>query len=335
MSSELLDQIAKLAADQDAAGLQGLRDHTDKVVRKAARKAIHTLRSKGIEIPSEGRAWTASDVVKELRGEVVEGAALDMFSAPGLTRFVWAIPGEERGGMLVLATLASNDGFTDFQVYGQSDSQRSKMMRDWSSTYGEHRVPADWARARLRWAREQTVGLGYAPPPGVDDMLERLGANPDERPVSFLPEKLADAAAGELALTELLSQVGALRWPLLFKAEDVFKELERRGEARAEDTALEAEDRIKELLDVSKGDENWRKGLRGPLANLLDDLAIALWQNGRDGDAKILVDLAAELRSHGEPETLEQSAELLSAQITGVVLRQQMQQQQQQQRSPA
>ena len=326
MSQELLDQIAKLASDRDAAGLVGLRDHADKAVRKAARKAIHGLRAKGVEIPSQGRSWTATDVVKELRGSVEEGAALDMFSAPGLTRFVWAIPGEERGGMLVLASIASNDGFTDFKVYGQSDSQRGKMLRDWGASYGEHRVPAEWARKRLRWAREQTVGLGFTPPPGVDDMLERLGDNPEARPASFLPEKLADTAAGEATLTELLAQVGALRWPLLFKADDVFEELGKRGEARAEDATLTPEERIKELLEVSAGDENWRTGLRGPLANLVDDIGIALWQNGRDGDAKLFVDLAGELRSHESPETLGQAAELLSAQITGVVLRQQQQQ---------
>lgn len=329
MSQELLDQVAKLSAAQDAAGLQGLRDHADKAVRKAARKAIHGLRSKGVEIPSLARAWTATDVGKELRGAVEEGAALDMFSAPGQTRFVWCIPGEERGGMLVLASIASNDGYTDFQIYGQSDSQRAKMLRDWGSTYGEHRVPADWARARLRWAREATVGLGYAPPQGVNDMLERLGDNPDSRPLSFLPEKLKDVSVGELTVTDLLTQVGALRWPLLFKADGVFKGLEKRGESRKEDETMDKEQRIKELLEVSAGDESWREGLQGPLANLIDDLAIGLWQNGRDGDAKVFCDLAAELRSNAKPETLDASAELLSAQITAVVLRQQAQEQRQ------
>ena len=50
MSQELLDQIEKLTASQDAAGLVGMRDHADKKVRKAARKAIHNLRAKGVEI---------------------------------------------------------------------------------------------------------------------------------------------------------------------------------------------------------------------------------------------------------------------------------------------
>ena len=326
MSSELLDQIAKLSADQDAAGLVSLQDHEDKKVRKAARKAIHNLRAKGVDIPAQGRSWTATDVTQELRGTVEEGAALDMFGAPGLTRFVWAIPGEERGGMLVLATVAANDGFADFQVYGQTDGQRSKMLRDWDGTYGEHRVPADWARARLRWAREQTMALGYNPPPGVDDMLERLGASPESRPASFLPERLTDTQASDKTLTELLANCGALRWPLLFKADSVFKALEKRGAERKEDEKLENDDRLKELIEISAGDEDWRKGLTGPLANLLDDLAVGLWQNGRDGDAKILVDLVAQIRESDAPESLEASAELLSAQITGVVLRQQTQQ---------
>lgn len=322
MSQAQLEQVQQLFSAQDAAGLVGLKDHSDKAVRKAARKAIHTLRARGVEIPSEGRKWSAPDVVSELRGSLDEGAVLDMFGTPGIARILWAKPGDERGGMLIIASIAPNGGLLDFAVYGQSDGQRRKMFRDWDEQFSARRVPVQWARERIRFARERTVTMGFSAPKGVDNMLSELGDAPEARPASFVADKLEGTEASGDDFGELLMRAGAVRWPVLFDANAIFGELEKRAKGR-DPEAMDTDARRKELADVAAGDETFRSALAGDIADLLDDVAIGLWQSDKLADAKRFADVAASFRASDAPEKLPEAVDLLSAQITGVVLRQQ------------
>ena len=71
---QVLDSIPGLVKDKNADALVALRDHDDKKVRKAVRKALHTLKSRGVTIPDgPAKAWTAGDVNQELRGEMADG----------------------------------------------------------------------------------------------------------------------------------------------------------------------------------------------------------------------------------------------------------------------
>ena len=321
MSKELLEQVSKMAKAQDAAGLVGLQDHDDKAVRKAARKAIHGLRSKGVEIPDgPGRAWHAQDTNQSLRAALEEGAVVDVFGIPGVTRFFWARPGDERGGMLVIGAVAPNGAYVECDVFGQSDGQRNKMFRDWGDQYGSHRLPVDWVRSRLAWAREATIKAGYTPPPAADELLPELGEVPTERPASFLPAKLESVTASDGPMLDLLMQVGAARWPVLFDADKLFKALEE--SSKGLDEGADQATRLAEMRRLGSDDEAFAEGLRGPFADLFDDVAVGLWQAGREGDAKRLVDAAASFRSADKPGDSDDAAGLLWAQVVGVVFRQ-------------
>src|SRR5690349_8542066 len=100
--AQLLESIPKLVAAQDAAALVALQDHDDKQIRKAARKAVHTLRSKGVSIPEAGatRSWSAGGM-QELRGDLAELANVDVYSSPGLTRVLISAPQDERNYLWV------------------------------------------------------------------------------------------------------------------------------------------------------------------------------------------------------------------------------------------
>ncbi len=323
MSKALLDQIADHLKAEQPRPLLALREHEDKAVRKAARKALHTLRARGIEVPEgEQRTWHAEDVSKSLRGAVEEGAVLDMFSTPGVARIMWAKPGEERGGMLVLGAIAPNGAYLDFAVYGQTDGQRRKMFRDWDAQFSGRRIPVQWAKARLRWARERTKALGFSPPRGVDDMLVELGDVGDGRPESFIGEALGDAKASEDSFTDLLMRAGAVRWPLLFDGNAIFKDLEARAKGR-DPESMDADARKKELAEVAADDAHFEKALKAEVADLFEDVAVGLWQADKPADAKRFLNAAEAFRKDKKPQALPEAVEFLSAQITGVVLRQQ------------
>ena len=120
--SQILESISALVANKDAAALVLLEGHADKKVRKAARKAIHKLRSRGVEIPDADKARTwiqaSSD---ELRNNNLGAAIVDMDSTPGATRFMIAEPAPEERGHLLLATVTGDDMVLDFGAYVQTD----------------------------------------------------------------------------------------------------------------------------------------------------------------------------------------------------------------------
>jgi hypothetical protein len=319
MASQLLESIPKLVAAQDAAALVALENHDDKQVRKAARKAIHTLRSKGVTIPEAGapRTWSAGGA-KELRGDLGEVATLDTDSSPGLTRVMVSAPQDERNYLWV-AVVTGRDQIADFAAYVQTDGQRSRLMRDWGAAGDDRRVPPAWARARIRWAREQTLSSGFSVPPQLDDMLVHLGPAPTGRPDNFLVGQIekSDYVGRAEDVGELLIAAQVHAWPPVVDVEPIVR---RAGETNPGMTDQDPEDkRMAALIEAARGDEALRGELRNQVANLLDDAAIGLWLRRADAAVAKLIALATELRSSPEPEALPWVPRLLGFQIAATV----------------
>jgi hypothetical protein len=200
------------------------------------------------------------------------------------------------------------------------------MIKEWDRSYGGRRIPPDWVRARLRWAREQTLALGHNVPSALDDMLPRLGEAPEQRPPSFLTALLADQAASEHPIDDLLIAAGAHRWHLLFDADELFRRLSEG--AADKDGDRDDADKIAEIRAAAADDPNLREALSGSIADTLEDAAAELWLDGRPGEAKSALELSAALRREGEPEKLDWIPHLLRFQIAAVAMQQLMQQQQ-------
>lgn len=329
MSTDTLQSIPSLLAAKDAAALVALEDHSDKQIRKAARKAIHTLRSRGVEIPSAeaARSWVTG-AADAMRGELRETATIDVDSTPGLVRLLIAAPQAEERGYLWVASLTGRDMIADFVAYVQSDGQRARMTREWART--DRRIPADWARARIRWAREQTLSSGFSVPDQLDSMLVHLGPAPSVRPPSFLLGQLDTAGfRGERDNVEQALLAGrAFQWPPLFDVEPILKKVNEANPNMNNETP-EAE-RYDALMAAASGDEGLRAALAGPVANLLEDIAHNLWLHGVDKLAGENLALAAELRSSPTPETLPWIGRLLGFQIAATLAYLQRQQGQRQ-----
>jgi hypothetical protein len=317
----LLDDIAKLQTAQDAAGLKALEDHADKAVRKAARKALHVLRSKGVEIPEQGRAWAKTDV-QSLRQNVGPAGLLDMAAAPGVSRFTLTLPNEEEGAALLIGVIDPNDRLLNFAAYFQTDGQQARTVRDWTRDAGGRSLPVEWVQARLYWAREQTQRRNFALPKGVDEHLARLGQAPSARPEpTWLDERLAEVEPAASDLGAILMSGAVHSWPLVFDANALFNRL---GEVMkdADPATLTNEDRLAHIMSASKGDEGLRTGLKGPLANALDDVAVVLYLDGSLAEARRVRKLAVDMRNTDEPEMVDGVVNLIQLQITSAAMEQ-------------
>lgn len=319
-ADDALAQVVDLEAKRDAQGLVDLESHPDKRVRKAVRRAIHKLRSKGVEIPQAGgRSWSTGNTLNELRGSLESAAILDVESIPGAVRLALTEPDEQDGGLLYVAALAPDDRVLNFSAYGQSDGQRQRMLKDWDRTFEGRRVPASWAKQRLRWAREATVSLGFEPPDSLDASLSNLGDAVESRPTTFLGAELESTSSSGRAAKELLQDAGALRWPVLFDATGLLGRLESESEGFFAEGQSEAE-RLAAITEAAKGDAEIREALSTRMANLLDDTAISVWLNGKAGDARALFDMAAQLRGTEACEGLPWVAEALMMQLTAAAI---------------
>ena len=333
--AKILESIPGLAAAKDAAALVALQDHEDKQVRKAVRTAIHALRSKGVAIPdaAAARSWTAP-VVAEESADRREVAILDPETTPGLVRVMIAVPQADQRGFLWVAALTGRDQIADFTAYVQTDGQRSRLTREWTRNFNGREVPADWARARVRWAREQTLSSGYSVPTQLDDMLVHLGPAPSARPASFLVGKLPAGFKGERDNVEaplLASRVFA--WPPLFDVEPLLKKVNDANPDMSAETPEAV--RYQALMTAAVGDESLRSALKVQVANLLEDAAHGLWLSSQDERAAEALALSSELRTAEAPESLPWVGRLLGFQIASTLSFMQHQQAQQQQQRAA
>jgi hypothetical protein len=318
----LLDEISNLQAQRDAQALLAYEDHADKQVRKAARKAIHTLRSKGVEIPSQtARSWNNAGLAS-LRRHAGAIALMDLEASPGVTRLTVSIPDPEEGATLFIALLDPEDRLLDFAAYVQTDGQQARMARDWQRVTDDRAIAVDWALARIRWGRERSFAANQAIPEALDQNLSRLGPEPSERPMpAFLDAALIDVEPSAGDLSEILMRGGAHQWPLLFDADPLFGRLSERM-AGVDPATLSDTDRMLHVMEASRGDQALRDALRGRLANLIDDVAISLWLDGQLGEARRARALATELRVASEPEQVAGVVNLVQLQITSAALQQ-------------
>jgi hypothetical protein len=330
----LLDEIASLQAKRDAGALLAYEDHADKQVRKAARKAIHTLRSKGVEVPSvASRSW-ANAGLASLRRHAGSVALLDLEASPGVARLTVSVPDPEEGVSLFIALIDPEDRVLDFAAYMQTDGQQARMARDWQRVTADRVIDVDWALARIRWGRERSFASSMPVPEALDQNLLRLGPAPSERPEPrFLDTVLADVEPSAGDLGEILMRGEAHLWPLLFDADPMFGRLSDR--MRDVDPAqLTDADRMLHVMEASRGDEPLREALNGRIANLLDDVAVSLWLDGQLPEARRVRVLASELRVSSEPEQVAGVVNLIQLQITSAALQQMREQGQDQGHDP-
>ena len=315
----LLDQIPTLLKAKDAAALVEHQDHADKKVRKAIRKALHTLRSKGVEIPDASRSWSTGDSLQKMRGDLKPSAHIDTRSTPGAMRFLLSLPHDSEGARLFAGAISPDDRILEFNAYQQTDGQRTRLLRDWARQTESRDVSVEWVMGRIRWAREQTIAGGYTVPRALDQALSVLGDAPSERPAAgFLGEALkGDAALEGEGVDATMIALGIPNWPPMVNLDGM---LEKAAEIHGDKPQPEKEeDRLALLSQAVQGDEEARKGLTGTLANALDDAATHAWLEGEMDQAEAAYTMATKLRGSDAPEGLEFAPRLLGYQVASLL----------------
>jgi hypothetical protein len=181
--AQILESIPGFVAAKDATSLVALQDHED--------KRDPQVRAQGDPHPAQqgrGDPRRRGDPHLERRRprgparRAQRGAMLDTGdSTPGLTASWSPRPGREPR-LPVGRRLTGRDQVANFTAYVQTDGQRGRLVREWAKDFKGRQVPADWARARIRWAREQTLSTGFSVPNQLDDMLVHLGPAPPSAP---------------------------------------------------------------------------------------------------------------------------------------------------------
>ncbi len=315
----LLESIPKLLKAQDAAALVEHQDHADKKVRKAVRKALHALRSRGVEVPdAPSRSWSTGDVLQQMRGDLEPTAHVDTRSTPGALRFLISLPQDVEGARLFAGAIGPDDRVLDFNAYQQTDGQRTRLLRDWARQTKAREVSVPWVMQRIRWAREQTIASGYPVPRALDQALSSLGEAPSERPSTFLGAELqADAAVEPEKVDAVMVSLGVPLWPPMVNLDSM---LEKAAEIHGDKPQPEKEeDRLALLAKSVEGDSVAREGLSGTLANALDDAAVHAWLEGENDDAQSAFAMAAQLRGADAPESLEFAPRLLGYQVASLL----------------
>jgi hypothetical protein len=318
-AKSLLSKIPGLVDKKDAGSLVAWKDHDDKAVRKAVRKALHRLKSKGVEIPdAPAKAWSTGGTLRELRGDLEPTAQLDARSTPAVTRFLLSDPDPESGARLYAGALGPDDRVLEFAAYVQTDGQRSRLLKDWARQTEDRKVDVDWLRARIRWARDRTMASGYTVPRALDQALSSLGDAPEGRPAPFVADALQDEATFDPKDADaLLNTLGVPRWPPMVNLDGTLQKAATIHGDKPQPT--EEKDRLELLALSCAGDEDARKGLKGALANALEDVAIHAWLEGNNSAARGGLDMAKQLRESDEPETNEWAARLLGYQVASLL----------------
>jgi hypothetical protein len=187
-----------LAAVADAPDIAG-------PVRKAARRALATLRSRGINVPERRPGPAATAPADAL--------------APSATEAAWFLPGDQSGvAVYTIGTRAVGErwkvvdvqlheaaGIIDLSVGEAPDSnirdshKRARQGRGFEPVA----VPVEWARWRVARARERNAASGLVPPLGFDVAAPLLASAPQAEPAHPI-----DAAGLAVPAAELETRAG-------------------------------------------------------------------------------------------------------------------------------
>jgi hypothetical protein len=316
-SAALLASIPELVRSRNAGRLAELRDHPNRDVRKAVRKALHTLKSQGVDVPEgDSKAWSLGSELQAMRGDLRTLATVDARSMPGALRFVMTIPDDD-GARLLAGTISPEERILDFQAWRQTDGQRTRMLRDWERSHGDRVLPVDWLGARIRYARDKTIAAGFSVPRALDESLSALGDS-SERPAAFVAKVTAEAAPFDpTTIEQLMARQRVDMWPPLCNLDAM---LQRAAEIHGDKPQpSDDEGRVALIAEACKGEQTIRDGLAGPIANAFEDLAVHAWLMGDADDARALAEITLQLRTAAEPEALVWAHRVLGYQVASLL----------------
>ena len=184
--------VAEVAADEGAPA----------AARKAARRGVNVLKSRGVAIHERARATRAAEAPVE-----THEAWFRPPDASGTSAFTLGVRG---GGRYRLVDVIIQDGIGLSSVAGMEMS-RTQLRETFEGIerrfgHGPAPVPIAWARARIAAARAENTVHGSPVPLGLENHRDLLGAAPPSEP----PHPADEAGLAWPGRDEALARSGTL-----------------------------------------------------------------------------------------------------------------------------
>ncbi len=280
-------------------------DALPKPGRKALSRALHRLRSRGIEL--EGAPPTA--VVAKLPPieEELEAAFVSAVDPRG-TRLAYLVESNPAGGVRLFELVLDEErGILEFEAYATGRSKARQFLRDLRARerFPAVESPADAVRALIKRIAEGQPASRPLP----RGFIEFRGHVAEPKPGAQTPGELARDALGGAADAQALARAGELvrrheigPWPTA--GPGLEKLAERIGELAKSPLVISPaarREQAQSLLAEAQG-EIFAEPVGAYTAQRFEESAYVLWKTGREEDAKACLAAAQAFRAGSAPE---------------------------------
>jgi hypothetical protein len=284
----------------------------DKEQRKAARRALHRLRSSGIAVAMPVVAQPeppATPTTETLRPILALATATDGVGS----RLIWLLFERPRGGGQVSFTLATNDvvGLKDVLIEETTRRRFERQLADWRerTERAPIEIPTEYGLALLSEAlalnteshfplpRDFVIRrplLGELPPPPAAALIHQHVS----RGQVFLLPTLLEESAGLLE-----SEPELVGWVFSYgEVEQFAREYRQTDESRLLLTAEPRETRLERIVGTAI-DTLYTPEMRRAFRRRLEETAYVFWQSGRERAARQAVAAAFAIGDTGSLRT--------------------------------
>lgn len=310
---ERIEALLREATAEAATALSELERGTEsKEARKAARRALYLLSQRGIHpLPEVAVAEAITDVKPQDNLRVYATG----YDGAG-NRILFFEIADPDGGKPTAVQMMLND-LTGLQTCDSARLTRQDLRHriqqlEQLQTEGLAfvEIPVDYGRWLLEEARELLRRQNKTSPPGVLELLPRLGSPRHDYLVSPIYDSIdVESLRADSALVRDPAALFALRWfeNWFFAVEDVLRALTdwENVSDTAGDSAGEKAGAQRDLIVREVTTDLFTPGVRTRYARRLEDTADVLWRLSHEADAKMAVvhaqDMAADVPAADVP----------------------------------
>jgi hypothetical protein len=270
-----------------------------KTARKALRRVLHRLRSRGVAVPEAPPTATVATLAPLDEGiDEARVTALD----PHGVRIAY-LASDRAGGGVRLFELALDEtrGVLEFDVFeaGRSRARRFLKSAETRDHWPAVSAPSASVRALIARAAAHQAADRSAPRNFAEWRSRLTEAPPGTRtPGELVREALGDPGAIDRALVSGWVRDGVLGpWPPpIDRVQPLIERLEELAKGVVIVSGAARHEQIDGAVDDALG-AIYPPDERGRIANLFEETAYVWWQSGREGDARQALAVAADFRT--------------------------------------
>ncbi len=257
--------------------------------RKALRRALHRLRSRGVELPERAAAPVVATLAP-VEDELSEGL-VSRLDGRG-SRLVYLLAPDPAGGARVFEMVLDEErGIVDFDVYTSTRGRARRLLRELSQREGLQATPAPAESVRALVQRIADRQPASQPlPPAFAQWRNRLGREPEgtRTPGELARSALGDAGDASLARRAAELVEGREVGPWLTPSDALRATAERLvgiREGKILVSGVQKQAQVEEVLGKAL-EEVFGAESRKSMGDRFDETAYVLWKAGREEDAR-------------------------------------------------